>query len=452
MLTWRIHWRSYYKHKNPTGDPWVERRFGAATPPLTVRCQRPADSAAFWHLAGVPDYVNFQDDPLPVVTLAFRNNGHTTWRRGQHVIRALHSISDRYPELEPLPVDAVAPGEALRMQLPLRLNVEKCNPSKSVSVQWMMATIHGVPFGEVSAKKEVYCSGLPCVEYTWKNVVSGTTFMRNSTKLLEQFASRATPARSPRIVHQSWMSNLCTWDQRRWISSWLEHHPDWLYVFWSDRENRDLVERHAQQYLPVYSSFLSDIYRADFIRYVILDLFGGVYADSDVQALQSLDALVMRHDAFVGVEPSAHSLFFYGQNQTLCNAIMGSKKGHPFWAGFMQFITRRMVELVHADVLNSKFDVIELTGPRAMQDYWDQYSQSTGGAVQPLTVLDDINFMPLVAYYQRHRLQGYCRELGNVLVPAAAEECRRLEANDYVGKEYSNETYTVHHWTCSWCK
>eukprot|EP00041_Stephanoeca_diplocostata_P037547 m.1424310 g.1424310 ORF g.1424310 m.1424310 type:complete len:99 (-) comp25061_c0_seq12:145-441(-) len=59
------------------------------------------------------------------------------------------------------------------------------------SVQWMMATAHGTSFGEASPKTEVYCSNLPCVDYAWQNVISGTAFMKDSERYFSAFAPTA---------------------------------------------------------------------------------------------------------------------------------------------------------------------------------------------------------------------------------------------------------------------
>ncbi len=74
----------------------------------------------------------------------------------------------------------------------------------------------------------------------------------------------------PRIIHQTWK----TWDipyeiyDRRWVESWPRHHPDWLYVLWTDERLRALGRACYPGYDTLYAPDIPGIYLADFGRYM----------------------------------------------------------------------------------------------------------------------------------------------------------------------------------------
>jgi mannosyltransferase OCH1-like enzyme len=45
----------------------------------------------------------------------------------------------------------------------------------------------------------------------------------------------------PKIIHQSYKSRALPPDFGSYHSSWLQHHPGWLYAFWTDEDNRAMV-------------------------------------------------------------------------------------------------------------------------------------------------------------------------------------------------------------------
>jgi hypothetical protein len=100
-------------------------------------------------------------------------------------------------------------------------------------------------------------------------------------------------------------------------------------------------------------------------------LFGGVYADLDMESLKPLDPLLAGHQALLAWmgPPDDHP-------HNIPNAWMASEPGHPFWLMMLTQI-----------VLNKKHQAAEhVTGPAALKDtvarYWAPTNQ-TG-----LTILD----------------------------------------------------------------
>ena len=74
-----------------------------------------------------------------------------------------------------------------------------------------------------------------------------------------------------------------------------------------------------------------------------------MYADLDFEALRPLsrlleDPTLADVGVILGQEPYAHSRVLYDQPRMLCNAIMISCPGHPFWAAVIKELHARYDE------------------------------------------------------------------------------------------------------------
>lgn len=105
-----------------------------------------------------------------------------------------------------------------------------------------------------------------------------------------------------------------------------------------------------------------------------------MYADLDFEALQSLDNMIVavqktarrssatdtegkneHHSCILGQEPKEHAHVLYKVPNLVCNALMLSCPGHPFWM--------EVIELIAARHASGKFQhrVLKLTGPMVVQ-------------------------------------------------------------------------------------
>jgi mannosyltransferase OCH1-like enzyme len=101
----------------------------------------------------------------------------------------------------------------------------------------------------------------------------------------------------PKIIHQTWKTAQVPPEvfDPRWIASWTRHHPDWLYVLWTDDRLRELGRACYPEFEVLYEDGVPGIYLADFGRYMVLHRFGGLYVDLDYECLRSLEPLLDGH-------------------------------------------------------------------------------------------------------------------------------------------------------------
>ena len=119
----------------------------------------------------------------------------------------------------------------------------------------------------------------------------------------------------PRILHQVWVGpNPMPQEHLDYRESWRRHHPGWELRLWTE-ENlpTDLVRKEA------YERLRNPAERSDIIRLEVLLRFGGIYVDTDVECLRSIEPLLE------GVEFCTT----YVKRGMLSNAFIGAKPGHP---------------------------------------------------------------------------------------------------------------------------
>ena len=75
----------------------------------------------------------------------------------------------------------------------------------------------------------------------------------------------------PQIIHQSWKTTDLPPKFANWSETWKETHPGWVYLLWTDQDNRLLVERYYPHLLKFYDELPRNILRVDFVRFLYLD-------------------------------------------------------------------------------------------------------------------------------------------------------------------------------------
>ena len=170
----------------------------------------------------------------------------------------------------------------------------------------------------------------------------------------------------PHIIHQSWRTRRVEPFQQKWQKTWLENHPTWTYMFWTDKDNRDLIADKFPWFLSIYDSLPNAIQRADCARYFYMLQYGGCYFDLDFVSLKPLDPLLKNVQVALAymTKDIPHEL-------SLPNAFMASVPGHKFWHYVIKHVLRNY-EGGKVDV----GDAHRVTGPIMLKEAVADY-QST---------------------------------------------------------------------------
>lgn len=137
----------------------------------------------------------------------------------------------------------------------------------------------------------------------------------------------------------------------------LELHPGWEYRLWDDEANLALIRERRPDLEALYLGFPRPILRADLIRYVFLEQFGGVYLDTDYQMLKPFDLV----DAPLVLPRESDD----GTPVYLGNSFLASVPGHPFWTALIEAIRTEF-----SGAVDTEEQVLSLTGPGMVTRVW----------------------------------------------------------------------------------
>jgi hypothetical protein len=189
----------------------------------------------------------------------------------------------------------------------------------------------------------------------------------------------------PHVIHQTWKTanNLPEYYRPEWQQSWKDNHPSWQYRFWTDSDLRKLAADKYPEHLPVFDSpnRWPGVVRGDLGRLMVLDQFGGVYADLDYVSLRPLEPLVdVAGRTFIGaVLPSYMQLF-------VPQAFVASAPGHPI----LRDVLANGVSWVKRDVPN----VIRGYGFSAFSGTFRLHERDAGVYKAPPEELCPLSWMP----------------------------------------------------------
>jgi len=127
----------------------------------------------------------------------------------------------------------------------------------------------------------------------------------------------------PFKIHQVWVGSTFPGIYKAYSDSWIKFHPTWEYKLWTDDNIQEIPTVNWQ----VYNRIKNPAQKSDYLRYHILNEYGGLYVDTDFQCLKPFDDL-MGLSFFTSVG--------YDRYVVLYNGLMASIPHHP--------ITEKLIE------------------------------------------------------------------------------------------------------------
>lgn len=198
----------------------------------------------------------------------------------------------------------------------------------------------------------------------------------------------------PKKIHYFWfggneMSSL----SKRCIVSWKEKLPDYQIIIW----NEDNLPKTA----VLAWLFLKEkkyAFASDYARYYILNQEGGIYFDTDIEVVKSLDNL-LSYKCFLG----------YESKDRLNSAVLGAEKNNAF--------IRTCLKLMEDNYANNEPYLIapELANKAAKLIGENEFFAFKEDYFYPYNPYDKLN--------QKYQLMY---------------------------SDITNNTYTIHHWEKKW--
>ena len=147
------------------------------------------------------------------------------------------------------------------------------------------------------------------------------TFGSGSTDVLRRGLAQQKPlitgASFPRKIWQTWKVDPLDFEERDLSTArtWVSKNPGYRYEVLTDNNDIYYVETHFGPHginrpdiVDMYKALTAKIIKADLLRYLVMYVDGGVYADIDVEALRPLDRFIPDRydeadvDMIIGVE------------------------------------------------------------------------------------------------------------------------------------------------------
>jgi mannosyltransferase OCH1-like enzyme len=99
----------------------------------------------------------------------------------------------------------------------------------------------------------------------------------------------------PKILWQTYKTPQETLPEqaRRLIGKWKEVNPEYEYRYMDDADARKFIEKeYGLKWVTIWDSYPLGIMRGDIWRYLIINKYGGVYADLDTVCQKPIDTWV----------------------------------------------------------------------------------------------------------------------------------------------------------------
>jgi mannosyltransferase OCH1-like enzyme len=181
----------------------------------------------------------------------------------------------------------------------------------------------------------------------------------------------------PLKIHQTAPSKILSPEENRVIARNKAILLDWEFSLYDDADNLRIMEQAFPEFFDQFRAIKRGVVQADIIRCVYLYHFGGWYLDTDYRLLRALKGTVINSEYSSNGNSEAEVNLFEqslilpvsgtpGRDQhVVCNSILASEKGHPFWAAFIKHL------FSHAKLSSlDEFAVEGLTGPLGLSLFY----------------------------------------------------------------------------------
>ncbi|CZR65797.1 uncharacterized protein PAC_15697 [Phialocephala subalpina] len=179
-----------------------------------------------------------------------------------------------------------------------------------------------------------------------------------------------------------------------YIHSFISHSPSHTYTLLDSQGALSIISRLSESkthahILPLFYAMSRRVMRADFLRYLLLAIEGGVYSDMDTEMVKPLwewvpDAYKSRTKLIVGLEadqnPPVPGTTYPVQ---FCQWTLASAPGHPaMWTmveRILDEVKKRPYEIPMKDVDYSDKEVLDITGPAGWTEVVFEYLSLAAG-------------------------------------------------------------------------
>lgn len=207
----------------------------------------------------------------------------------------------------------------------------------------------------------------------------------------------------PKIIHYCWFGKKpLPNDALKCISSWRKYCPDYEIIEWNeDNFDVSMCNYAKEAYEERKWAFVSD-----YARFYILYTYGGIYLDTDVELIKSIDDIVANGN-FMGIESNNPIYVAPGLG-------LGAEKGNRFYNEILEFYKVR-----HFRKSDGSLDLTTVVV--YVTDCLKKYGLKDSVGIQKV---EGINIYPIDYFCPKDVITGELK--------------------------VTNNTYAIHHFNASW--
>lgn len=179
----------------------------------------------------------------------------------------------------------------------------------------------------------------------------------------------------PTWIHQTWRSKQ---DVEHLSNTWTTYHPGFKYTFYDDNAIDIFVRKYFDTRIySVYKRITNGSLKADFFRYCVLYIHGGVYVDIDITCIKPLtegivdfemDTLVTASD----FQEKDYQPYNNGyRRDCIYQAFLCAQPFHPF----IKYMLNYMCFIINNN--QYKHDIFRIGGPEAFANGYDIFYNNT---------------------------------------------------------------------------
>jgi hypothetical protein len=192
------------------------------------------------------------------------------------------------------------------------------------------------------------------------------------------------------------------------MASWAKHNPGHSIMLFDDSDIHLFMTTYFPELLSTFDGLDSQVERTDMWRYLVLCIFGGVYADSDVVSARPLSDWVQDAGLLTGIE-NVFTSFEEAKRRTYTRQVqmvqwaIAAKRGHPVVCRMGEYVKHHVAKEQSGEFFDPDRNhaILERTGPgiwsSSVHDYIMEHGYNITDVVAGMKV-GDVRILPQPAF------------------------------------------------------
>ncbi len=219
-----------------------------------------------------------------------------------------------------------------------------------------------------------------------------------------------------KIIHQVWLQGVdnILKDKKVFIEKWRYYHPEWTHCIWDFESLFDLCEKEMPWFTDTFKSLPHWVCIVDAAKYLLLYLYGGIYADMDTMPLKSLDSLLIKYGNYeIIVSECDESVtwvekFVMGRNMKpfVNSGVIYSTPKLELWSDLLWRMKARNQLRIKKKIFVDEMYIVDFSGPGLLSDFINE-AKTYKIKILPFEVFEGRDMLCNAAYVLHYHNQSW---------------------------------------------